>query len=93
MSHLHTFSDASLATLLLRAQLRIVAAWYFGMDAYELIVNLAMQQSDESLIYSRKDLITSLQSCIDAARACDGVAVIARPISDADMERFGGLAS
>lgn len=77
-SHLHAFSDASLATLLWRAGLRPVAAWYFGMDAYELLSQLAVRLGADAMEALAEPLL-GLQADLDAALAVDDLVVAAVP--------------
>ncbi len=77
-SHLHAFSDASLATLLWRAGLRPVAAWYFGMDAYELLSQLAVRLGGPAIEALAEPLL-GLQADLDAALAVDDLVVAAVP--------------
>lgn len=79
-SHVNCFSDASLATALFTTGFRPVAAWYFGMDAYELLVQLALRLENPGAIEGLGDLIPGLQACLDAARLCDDVVVAAVPL-------------
>jgi 2-polyprenyl-3-methyl-5-hydroxy-6-metoxy-1,4-benzoquinol methylase len=79
-SHVNCFSDASLATALVRAGLRPVAAWYFGMDAYELLVQVALRLEDGPSLERLAPWIPRLQAWLDAARLCDDVVVAAVPL-------------
>jgi SAM-dependent methyltransferase len=75
-SHLNVFSDASLATLLWDAGFAPVAAWYFGMDAYELLSQLALRVPAEAAEALAVPLL-GLQDALDRARLCDDVIVAA----------------
>ena len=79
-SHVNCFSDASLATALVRSGFRPVAAWYFGMDAYELIIQLALQLGDPGAVERLVPWIPELQASLDTARLCDDVIVAAVPL-------------
>lgn len=78
-SHCNCFSDASLATLLHDHGFRPVAAWYFGMDVYELFTQLALQAGDETLVGRLAEHIPELQASLDASLACDDLVVAAVP--------------
>lgn len=80
-SHVNCFSDTSLATLLGATGFRPVAAWYFGMDAYELLVQLATASDDNGLIERCAHLLPGLQAGLDAALFCDDV-VVAATVAD-----------
>lgn len=80
-SHVNCFSDASLATALYSSGFRPVAAWYFGMDAYELFVQLAFQLDDTGALDKLAHLIQPLQAAFDSAQLCDDIVVAAVPLS------------
>ncbi len=85
-SHLHVYSDSSIVWSLVRAGLRPVAAWYFGMDAYELLNNLALLASDASLVRKASEAIGELQRDIDRAQYCDSIVIAARAMSEREQE-------
>lgn len=76
-SHVNCFSDASLAALLARTGWRPVAAWWFGLDAYELLVQLAHRLDDETAVARLADAVLALQPALDRARLCDDLVVCA----------------
>jgi 2-polyprenyl-3-methyl-5-hydroxy-6-metoxy-1,4-benzoquinol methylase len=78
-SHVNCFSDESLATALLESGFRPVAAWYFGMDAYEVLVQLSLK-GDPELFRRAADLIPPLQATLDAGLLCDDLVVAAVPL-------------
>jgi 2-polyprenyl-3-methyl-5-hydroxy-6-metoxy-1,4-benzoquinol methylase len=78
-SHVNTFSDAGLATALVETGFRPVAAWYFGMDVYELLVQAALRLNDVAAIERLADMIPALQSCLDIGRQCDDIVIAAVP--------------
>lgn len=78
-SHMNLYTDASIATALASAGFRPVAAWYFGMDVYELLVQLALQQNRPQFVQELAPLIGALQPCLDAALASDDLLVAAVP--------------
>lgn len=78
-THVNLFSDASLAELLWRGGFTPVAAWYFGMDAYELAVQLALDVGEAALEALTGPLAT-LQAALDRGRLCDDVLVAAVPV-------------
>jgi hypothetical protein len=80
-SHVNTFSDGSLLTALVRNGFRPVAAWYFGMDAYELLVQIAARCGEDaaSVMERGADLIPYVQARLDDARACDDIVVACVP--------------
>ena len=80
-THVNCFSDGSLATLVLRAGLRPRAAWYFGMDVYETLVQTAIERREETLPADLLPLIPALQDYLDEARCCDDI-VLAVTVDD-----------
>ena len=61
--------------------LSVLAAWYFGMDAYELLVQLAIQLAHPEMMARLAPLIPGLQACLDSAELCDDIIVAAVPIN------------
>jgi 2-polyprenyl-3-methyl-5-hydroxy-6-metoxy-1,4-benzoquinol methylase len=80
-SHMNLYSDASLATLLHENGFRIVAAWYFGMDIYELLLQLAISGRNDDDISGWEEVIPKLQAFIDTARLGDDLVIAALPVS------------
>jgi 2-polyprenyl-3-methyl-5-hydroxy-6-metoxy-1,4-benzoquinol methylase len=78
-SHVNCFSDSSLATLLFEAGLAPVAVWYFGMDAYELLTQLAIRQGRQELSEEAVDMIPTIQRALDSAQLCDDIVVACVP--------------
>lgn len=79
-THINCFSDSSLATALVSCGFAPVAAWYFGMDAYELLVQCALRTGGDASLAVTADMIPALQSALDAARCCDDIIVAAVPM-------------
>ena len=77
-SHLHAFSDESLLIALVEEGFEPVAAWYFGMDAWELLVQAALRQRDDALVARLADALPTLQCALDRGRQCDDIIVAAR---------------
>ena len=79
-SHVNCFTDASLMTALLACGYKPVAAWYFGMDAYEFLVQLALHADACPVMEQFSSLIAPLQNCLDAGLLCDDIIVAAVPL-------------
>lgn len=79
-SHLNIYSDAAIATLLHDHGFRPVAAWYFGMDFYELLTQLACDLKDDSVMAKFARLIAPMQAWLDAAEFADDLVVAAVPV-------------
>jgi 2-polyprenyl-3-methyl-5-hydroxy-6-metoxy-1,4-benzoquinol methylase len=80
-SHINGFSDESLMTMLIQGGFKPVAAWYFGMDIYELIVQMALRNDDDTILESMADFIPRLQQAVDLGRQCDDIIIAAVPLS------------
>lgn len=77
-SHVNCFSDASIATLLFDAGFAPTAAWYFGMDAYETVIQAALRSADPDATFaSLVALIQPLQRVCDAGRVADDLVLAA----------------
>ena len=77
-SHMNCFSDRSLIALMDRAGFQPLAAWYFGMDAYELLMQFSL---NSNVNFSQLALkIPKLQSYLDQGRLCDDIILICAPI-------------
>lgn len=80
LGHIHCFTDNSLATAFKLAGFGPVAAWYFGMDAYEMFTQFIYHSSNSAAtIHRGGELIGNLQSYIDAARLSDEIVLAGRP--------------
>ena len=78
-THVNAFSDDSLRTVLVEEGFAPVAAWYFGMDVYETLVQAALAASDPTILSEAAHLIPALQQAIDLERLCDDIVVAALP--------------
>jgi hypothetical protein len=79
-SHVNVFSDGSVAEALYRSGFKPVAAWYFGMDAYELLVQLSLHSHDGDIIHQLAHLIPPLQASLDSGLLCDDLLIAATPL-------------
>jgi 2-polyprenyl-3-methyl-5-hydroxy-6-metoxy-1,4-benzoquinol methylase len=79
-SHVNIYSDASIATLLHANGFRPVAAWYFGMDFYELLCQFSVVVGDDRIITQLGSLVGSMQAWLDAAEFVDDLLIAAVPI-------------
>ena len=78
-SHMNLYSDASLATVLHENGFRPVAAWYFGLDVYELLMQIGLEINDDDFMARFARLVPSLQKLVDRALLPDGIVVAAVP--------------
>ncbi len=79
-THVNCFTDASLCTALVEEGFRPVAAWYFGMDIYELFVQIALKLDDETVLEKIASMLNGSQAALDRGRQCDDLIVAAVPI-------------
>ncbi|MHC4887177.1 MAG: hypothetical protein ACYTGH_19030, partial [Planctomycetota bacterium] len=79
-SHVNLFSDGAIMSLLHNSGFQPVAAWYFGMDAYEWLVQTAMGSGHHDLLDQLSPRIPALQTWFDRARLCDDIIVAAVPV-------------
>src|SRR3989344_541795 len=79
LGHINCFTDSSLATAFKENDIDIVAAWYFGMDAYELATQIAYQLHEDKIIQSMGEYIPSLQNRLDLARLSDEMVFLGIP--------------
>ena len=79
-SHVNVYSDASVATLLHGNGFRPIAAWYFGMDFYELLCQFAVVLDDDRLLTQLGPLVGPMQAWVDAAEFSDDLIVAAVPV-------------
>ncbi len=78
-SHMNCFSDASIATILHDNGFKPVAAWYFGMDVYELLSQTAIATGNDALIEQMASWISDLQIGMDGGHVCDDIVIAAVP--------------
>lgn len=79
-SHMNAFTEASICTALVETGFKPVAAWYFGMDMYELLTQMAIRDEGENLFEYFAPLIPALQASLDRGRECDDIVIAAVPL-------------
>lgn len=80
LNHINCFTDSSLCTAFELSGFSPVAAWYFGMDAYELTTQLSYLLEDNGVINIIGKHIPSLQSAIDQGRLSDEIVLAGKPM-------------
>ncbi len=75
LGHINCFSDNSLVHLFSRFGFDPVAVWYFGMDAYELLMQCGLRSGDPEFFDRMKVAIPTLQAAIDKAALSDEIAL------------------
>jgi 2-polyprenyl-3-methyl-5-hydroxy-6-metoxy-1,4-benzoquinol methylase len=93
-THIHFFTDSSLATAFETNGFAPVAAWYFGMDAFELATQFLHRFSDNGISVKEKlgPWIPRLQEAIDQNRFCDAIVLAGVPMAG-QPEGVGGQAT
>lgn len=73
MDHIQCFSDTSLATAFTLSGYEIVSAWYFGMDAFELVTQISYFLNDNKVIDKMRKKLSVLQERLDMSKLSDFV--------------------
>lgn len=81
IGHIHCFTDSSIATAFELAGLAPSAAWYFGMDGYELTMQVAHLLNDNRAVDALGPHIPLLQRAADQGRLSDEIVLAGRPIA------------
>ncbi len=79
MGHIMLFSDASAAELFYRHHFKPHAAWYYGMDVYECLMQLGNKTGTYTHFTESGDFQMELQQFIDDIRFSDGLTLVATP--------------
>lgn len=79
LGHINCFTDSSLATSFRKTGFDIVAAWYFGMDAYELVMQLSYASDDPKVIQTLGPVIPALQQRLDLGMLSDEIVLAGKP--------------
>ncbi len=79
-SHINGFSDESICTVLVEEGFAPVAAWYFGMDAYELCIQIALRSGGVGSFAMLAQFIPVVQQALDRGRQCDDIIIAAVPM-------------
>jgi len=76
LGHINCFSDSSLATALLISGFYPRSAWYFGMDFYELLIQLSLTIDNTNLLSKNKKIISNMQNHLDMGLLSDSMAFL-----------------
>lgn len=80
LGHIHMFTDLSLSTLVHESNFKLHSLWYFGMDSYELLVQLASFSKSNNLL--NKKIIKELQFLMDINTLSDSMIFTATKNTD-----------
>lgn len=79
MGHIMLFTDASTAELYYRCGFKPTAAWYYGMDVYETLMQIGNITDDYKSLVETKEFQIELQQYIDEMRFSDGLTLVGIP--------------
>lgn len=79
MGHIMLFSDASAAELYYRCGFKPVAAWYYGMDVYETLMQIGNRTGDYNALNETGAFQVELQQYVDEVRFSDGLTLVGIP--------------
>lgn len=79
MGHIMLFTDASAAELYVRHGFNPTAAWYYGMDVYETLMQVGHQADEYSGFVKTGGFQVELQQLVDEVRFSDGITLVGVP--------------
>lgn len=79
MGHIMLFSDASAAELYYQTNFKPIAAWYYGMDVYETLMQSCNIVKDYTILNKTGSFQQDLQQFIDEQRFSDGLTLVGVP--------------
>ena len=77
--HIMLFTDASAAELYYRTNFKPIAAWYYGMDIYELLMQVGNSTGYYDAFLKSGELQIELQQFVDEQRFSDGLTIVGIP--------------
>lgn len=80
MGHIMLFSDASAAEMYFRTGFKPVAAWYYGMDVYETMMQACNKTENYAVLNETGEFQTELQQFIDENKFSDGLTLVGVPL-------------
>lgn len=79
MGHIMCFTDQSAAELYYRCKFAPRAAWYYGMDVYELFMQVGHNITDYEVLTGTGNVQLELQQKIDDIKFSDGLTLVGIP--------------
>jgi 2-polyprenyl-3-methyl-5-hydroxy-6-metoxy-1,4-benzoquinol methylase len=79
MGHIMLFTDASASELYYRCGFKPTAAWYYGMDVYETLMQIGNSTGNYRALTETKAFQIELQQFVDEARFSDGLTLVGIP--------------
>ncbi|MFT4523341.1 MAG: 2-polyprenyl-3-methyl-5-hydroxy-6-metoxy-1,4-benzoquinol methylase [Bacteroidia bacterium] len=80
MGHIMLFSDASAAELYVKNKFAPVAAWYYGMDVYETLMQVGNATGNYTALNETGEMQVELQQFVDENRFSDGLTIVGVPM-------------
>jgi len=77
--HIHCFSDTSIANAFEITRFKPCAAWYYGMDIYEMLAQFSHHLDDPDILNRFENCISSFQQCIDNGYLSDEIVLAGTP--------------
>ena len=84
LGHINCFTDSSLATAFKTSNFDIVAAWFFGMDAFEMVTQISHLLNEKKVIQKMKNYIPIFQDRLDLAKLSDQMVFVGKPTQSSD---------
>lgn len=82
MGHIMLFTDASAAELYVKNKFAPVAAWYYGMDVYETLMQVGNSTGDYIPLQETGKMQVELQQFVDESRFSDGLTIVGVPFNE-----------
>ena len=79
MGHIMCFTDESAAELYYKNNFSPVAAWYYGMDVYETLMQIGSEIKNFDVLTKTGAIQTELQQFVDDVRFSDGLTIAGIP--------------
>lgn len=82
MGHIMCFTDESTAELYHKNKLSPVAAWYYGMDVYETLMQIGSEIGNFDALTKTGNIQLELQQFVDEVRFADGLTLAGVPMRE-----------
>ncbi|MEM9674161.1 MAG: class I SAM-dependent methyltransferase [Bacteroidota bacterium] len=79
MGHISCYTDASAAELYYQSGFSPVAAWYYGMDVYELMMQISHSLKQYDPLLETGEIQMELQQKLDEVKLSDGLTLVGVP--------------
>ena len=80
MGHIMCFTDQSAAEIYYQNQIKPVSAWYYGMDVYEMLMQISTSIDQFDPLTKTGHLQVELQQFVDEMRFADGLTLAGVPM-------------